>query len=283
MLRGIYSAASGMLANQRRSEALTNNLANLNANGYKADETLLRSFPEHMISEIHRIQQPAAPGVAPTGPNGISATPIGTLSNGVYTHEMIPNFRQGDLFETGNPLDLAIHDENLAPVEIDGKEWKPRLFFAIQRDGETSYTRNGNFTLDAGNRLVTGNGSFVLDVNGEIITLPSDEFSVDAKGNLIDADQNIIPLGLIQVNDPNQLVKTENGAFRWQGEGEPQPADREQPGFSLHQGFVERSNVDPQQTMIEMMETVRLFELNQKTLTAYNQTLDKLYDSTRLG
>jgi flagellar basal-body rod protein FlgF len=293
MLRGIYTAASGMLANQRRSEALTNNLANVNSTGYKADDAVLRSFPDYMITETHAKQPPLPPDAdAPALP---ANTPIGSLSNGVYTHEMVPNFRQGDLFETGNPLDAAIYDDNLPTVDVNGKQVKPRLFFAIQKGGETHYTRNGNFTLDAQNNLVTADGSFVLDDLGKKITLPSDQFLIDAQGRL--SDEHGVPLTvpdpnqpntphplklqLVQVNNPLDMVKGENNAFLWQGQAQPQPVTGS--NFQIRQGQVERSNVDAEQTMVDLMQTERSFEANQKVLTAYNQSLDKLFEAARIG
>lgn len=283
MLRGIYTAASGMLAGQRRSEMLTNNLANVNSPGYKADEAVFRSFPEYLLSAVDQEQ----------GPSMVPPKKIGVLPYGVYMHELIPHFAQGDLQETQNTLDVAIFDEALPPVEVNGKPQQPRLFYTVQKGEETFYTRNGSFTLDTQNQLVTGDGSLVLDSQGQPIELPSDQFRIDERGfiydeqgdqvtNRLNANEPVYPvqLGLVQVNNPYDLIKTENNAFRWQGQGEPTPSEGP---YQLRQGFIERSNVDSQQTMVDLMQNVRSFENNQKVLTAYNDTLSRLFESARLG
>jgi flagellar basal-body rod protein FlgF len=356
VLRGIYSAASGMIANQNRTESLTNNLANLNSPGYKADETMFRSFPEYLLSAVDNSGSAASMGVPAT------LRPIGNMSNGVYTHEMIPNFSQGDLKETDQPLDLAISDDRLAPVQagddvpltgmlipvekngqqgfarnshvkldanrnlvtedgsfvlnkqgnritlptdqytIDGKGIihytdgngnqqtmnigkfaKPHLFFAIEKNGQVAYTRNGSFTLDANRNLVTADGSYVLDDQGKQITLPTDHFTVDGNGTLTDENNRKINLQLVQVDNPYNLVKGENDGFLWQGPGQPPKTSATAGSYQVRQGYVERSNVDEQQTMIDLMATMRSFEANQKVLSAYGQTLDKLFDASRIS
>lgn len=293
MLRGLYSAASGMMANQRRSEALTNNLANSQSPGYKTDEAVFRSFPEYLLSAVQTKRSPLPPNAPFTG---LQKQPIGTLPQGVYTQEMVPNFRQGDLQETQNPFDVAIIDDHLPPVEVEGRLVSPRQFFAIEKSGETFYTRNGSLAMDGANQLVTGDGSLVLDTEGNPIVLTSDQYRIDEQGYLYDEngqaytglrnpgtpDEESYPVRLqvVQVDNPYDLIKTENGAFRWQGQEPPALAQ----GLTrMRQGFLERSNVNVQQTMVDLMQTARSLESNQKVLDAYNQTLDRLFESSRLG
>lgn len=291
MLRGIYNSASGMIANQRRSEALTNNLANSQSTGYKADEAVFRSFPEYLISAVQSKRSPLPPNAPVMGQQKL---PLGKLPQGVYTHEMIPDFKQGDLQETGSPFDFAIMDDHLPAAEQNGRLVQARLFFAVQKNGETFYTRNGNFTIDALNQLVAGDGSLIMDSEGNPITLPNDRFQIDARGYLYDefgqAIQRTpnepneqpypIQLQVVQVDNPYDLIKTENGAFRWQGQGAPALAGEL---VRLKQGFVERSNVNVQQTIVDLTQTARSFESNQKVLSAYNQTLERLFESSRLS
>ncbi|RXT04360.1 flagellar hook-basal body protein [Ammoniphilus sp. CFH 90114] len=293
MLRGLYSAASGMMANQRRSEALTNNLANSQSPGYKTDDAVFRSFPEYLLSAVHGTKSPIPPN-APL--MGMQKHPIGKLAQGVYTQELIPNFRQGDLQETQNSFDVALVDDHLQPVEVNGTMIQPRHFLAVERNGEKSYTRNGSFTLDSLNQLVTADGHLVLDTEGNSIVLTSDQYRIDDQGYLWDEngqaytglrnpgqpDEEIysVRLQVVQLDNPYDLIKTENGAFRWQGQGEP--AIAEAPLVRLRQGFIERSNVNVQQTMVELMQTSRSLESNQRVLSAYNQTLDRLFESSRL-
>src|SRR5690554_8122228 len=97
MLRGLYTAGSGMIAQQRRQEMLTNNLANANTPGYKADQASLRSFPNQLIKAL------GTDHMQKYGTNR-----VGELSTGVYMQERTPNFRQGDINETRNNTDIAI-------------------------------------------------------------------------------------------------------------------------------------------------------------------------------
>jgi flagellar basal-body rod protein FlgF len=82
------------------------------------------------------------------------------------------------------------------------------------------------------------------------------------------------------VDNPYDLIKTENGAFRWQGQGMPAGAGEL---VRLKQGFVERYNVNVQQTIVDLTQTARSFESNQRVLSAYNQTLERLFESSRLS
>src|SRR6478672_2693234 len=99
MLRGIDTAASGMIALQRKQNALTNNLANVETPGFKQDSSPLRSFPEMLLE---RIRQSEISGETPK---------IGTLSMGVYNQETIPLFSQGSLVNSNMPFDVAINDQ----------------------------------------------------------------------------------------------------------------------------------------------------------------------------
>jgi flagellar basal-body rod protein FlgF len=178
MLRGLDAAASGMLANQARQDALTNNLANVNTPGYKADNSTFRTFPELLLERIRDTGGGVAGLPAFPGPQQI----IGKLSHGVYNQELVPNFIQGDITETGKVLDIAMTDGTLAARTVtnpDGttKQVQPKMFFAIQKPAtngqpaETFYTRSGNWTMNAQGFLTTQEGYQVLGSNGQPVNL----------------------------------------------------------------------------------------------------------------
>ena len=135
MLQGFYTAASGMLAQQRRIEMLTNNIANANTPGYKADQAALRAFPELLLSRLEEITTPTKET------RSFSAgSVVGPINTGVYMQEHIPNFRQGDIKETGQPTDMALINGTL-PANAG------TLFFVVENEnGDIRYTRHGNFT-----------------------------------------------------------------------------------------------------------------------------------------
>lgn len=267
MLRGFYTAASGMITQQRQQEALANNIANANTPGYKADQTSIRSFPELLIHHMGAKRVPTT--------NNLTLPvnrPIGSLNTGVYVQEVIPNFSQGDLRETGIATDLSL-------VVNDVPEETGNIFFTVQNsDGDVRLTRNGNFTVDGNGMLVTTQGYYVLDDTGEPIETNGLEFTVTNEG-LIQLDDQAIQLGLTYVDDVNGLTKEGNDLYEGAGEDVPVEAM-----YHIHQGFLERSNVDSLQTMTDMMEAYRMFELNQRVLRAYDQNMEKaVNDVGRIG
>ncbi|KGX86430.1 flagellar hook-basal body protein [Pontibacillus litoralis] len=264
MLRGYYSAASSMLAQQRRQESLSNNLANVNTPGYKADQGSLRAFPEMLLARSETKTIPTKKTL--TLP---MRSEIGALNTGVYMQEVAPNFSQGDVRETNMTTDVALVNGDI-PDENGG------LFFTVENiQGETRYTRNGNFTVDPEGYLTTQQGLYVLDENANRIQTDGMEFTISSEGVLTSNGQ-ATPLGIAYTADANQMVKEGQDLFRMEGGQAPVNA-RGVAGvqFSSKQGFLEGSNVDSGQTMTEMMASYRLFETNQKVLKAYDQSMDK--------
>ncbi|SDO61841.1 flagellar hook-basal body protein [Halobacillus aidingensis] len=265
MLRGFYTAAAGMMANQRMQETLSNNMANAYTPGYKADQGTMRAFPELLIERMGSKTIPTKNGFKiPDGGH------VGSLNTGVYMQEAIPSFVQGDVKETGVGTDLALV-QNAVPDESGS------LFFRVQNeDGEERYTRNGNFTVDGEGFLTTNLGYYVLDGNGDPIDTGGMEFNVSQTGELT-VDGQAFTLGLSYTPDASQMVKEANDLFRLSEEGDiiVNPGAEEGVGYSILQHHLERSNVDPNRTMTEMMNTYRSFEMNQRVLKAYDQSMQK--------
>ncbi|MFJ7745035.1 flagellar hook-basal body protein [Peribacillus sp. NPDC097295] len=270
MLRGFYTAASGMLTQQRRTEMLTNNISNANTTGYKADQTSVRSFPELLLGNMQS-------NAIPTD-NKLSMpkmSQVGSLSTGVYVQEANPLFTQGTLEETELNTDIALADENLPINEETGKTGSV-LFTVQDNDGQLRYTRDGSFTLDGQGYLTTPRGYYVLDENNERIQLESDRFTVTDNGAILEGNIQTARLGVGYSDNPsNQLVKDGEGLYRAVDDPLPSAYATEELDFSTKQGFLEGSNVDQSRTMTEMMSAYRSFEANQKVLQAYDKSLDK--------
>jgi len=275
MLRGFYTAASGMLAQQRKTEMLANNMANVNTPGFKADQTSLRAFPEMLLKQM--AEQPF-----PSQNRQSSFKTIGALNTGVYLQETMPLFQQGSLKETTLNTDVALLDINL-PINPD-TGWAGSVFFTVKNaNGETRYTRNGNFTLDSEGYLTTGSGQYVLDDQGNQIQLSSDQFQISEDGNITGANGETARLGVGYSDDPLSLVKEGDGLFRADGEL-ANAYNTAGVSIKLQQGFLEQSNVDSAQTMTEMMTAYRAFEANQKILQAYDTSLQKTVNEVgRIG
>ncbi|MBS4190117.1 flagellar hook-basal body protein [Bacillus sp. FJAT-49705] len=264
MFRGFYTAASGMIAQQRRTEMLTNNMANANTPGFKADQSSLRAFPEMLLTRFD--QQTSS---TPKGVNLPFNKKIGSLNTGVYMQETIPAFMQGDLKETGISTDIALMDVSLPE--------NSSVFFTVAGpNGEQQYTRNGNFTVDGQGFLTTASGLYVLDEAGKQIQLTSDQFTVNENGVLTGEAGETARLGIAFSNDPNRLIKQGDGLYRTEdGNALGSAYNEAGGGFKLQQGFIERSNVDVGRTMTDMMTAYRAFEANQKVLQAYDRSMER--------
>jgi flagellar basal-body rod protein FlgF len=249
MFKGFYTAAAGMIAQQRRTDMLTNNMANANTPGFKEDQSTLRSFPD-MLLERMNTQKSGGPQV-------------GSLSTGVYMQEAIPRFIQGDTKETDNKTDMALIDLNQGSA-----------FFTVQDpSGQLRYTRDGNFTLDASGYLTTGDGQYILDKNNQPIQLAGDQFTVSDTGLITGPNGEQRQLGIAYTaNADQQLIKEGNGLFRTENGTPLAQASNQQ--FKLQQGYLEQSNVDMSKAMTDMLTAYRSFEANQKILQAYDKSMD---------
>lgn len=238
MLRGLYTSASGMLAQMQRTDQLANDLANVNTNGYKRDQAVFRTFPQMLISRLERNQHA----------NGASRPQrIGRLGTGVQIEEIYTNLQPGALVQTENTLGFAI--------EGDG-------YFVIQTPQGQRLTRDGAFTLNSEGMLVTYNGDFVLGTQGPIQlqgqVVVAEDGTVRSDGQIVDE------LLIVSAED---VRKEGNNLFS----GTFVPAEN----YRIRQGFLERSNVNSIRAMIELIEATRAYEANQKAVWAQDETLGK--------
>lgn len=263
MFKGFYTAASGMLAQQRKTEMLSNNMANSTTPGFKADQSSMRAFPELLQQSVRK-----------NAGGAVEKAQIGYLATGVYMQEAIPKFTQGDLNQTDLNTDLALVNGN---VPGNGTNLSGGLFFSIQNaNGEVAYSRNGNFTLDGQGYLTTASGLRVLNENNEPIQLTSTDFSVNSDGVVTGSNGEAYRLGISYTDTPEQLVKQGDGLYQAQeGAALPSAYANNEVTFQIKQGFLENSNVDTAQTMTDMMTAYRAFEANQKMLQAYDKSMDQ--------
>ncbi|QFK72966.1 flagellar hook-basal body protein [Pradoshia sp. D12] len=269
MFKGFYTAASGMLAQQRKTELLANNLANANTVGYKEDQASVRSFPEMLLSSYEKVNLPVEESVSIN-----HSKYVGALNTGVYVQETIPSFSQGDVKTTDNTTDMAIVDQAM-PIDPERNQPGTALFTVETPDG-LRYTRNGNFTLDGSGYLTTANGYYVLDENRERILLNSENFAISSQGEISEGTLNRGRIGISFSATPTaQLIKEGDGLYRI-NEGElPSAYTLNNVQFAVQQGSIEQSNVDSSKTMTDMMAAYRTFEANQKIVQAYDQSMQK--------
>ncbi len=279
MLRGLYTAASGMIAQQRRHDVITNNIANINTVGFKSGNSVNRTFPEMLI-------------YAMGGPNP-SEGKVGKLSTGVFSEENLLSMVQGDLRETYRSQDLALVSDifvdgvNFDPsgkfVDANGQiTYQPQAFFAVNAGGQERYTRDGSFKTAPDGTLVTSDGYPVAGADGQPITVdrPWDNIAVTANGRLVDAEtREPLPgapqLRIMRVDNPNLLVREGDGRFRYAGEAGGIRQIEAEDRVEVHQGYLERSNVDTTQAAIDLMAALRAYEANQKVIQTYDRSLEK--------
>ncbi|WP_142827594.1 flagellar hook-basal body protein [Planococcus soli] len=270
MFRGLYTATSGMMANNRNQQILTNNLSNANTPGFKGDQTVLRAFPDQLITAIEN------------GKKGtIVPQNIGTLTTGVYAQEGIPSFLQGPLKETGNLTDLVLMDE-LLPTNPETQQKGSMVFAVAAENDEVRYTKNGSLTVNTEGFLTTSEGFSVLGENQQPIQVGSTDFTVQDNGQItLDDGTQGDRLWIGYTENPEQFVKQGQNLLRWEGAPEAAPqfieneALLEGTGSFVKQGFIEQSNVDLTRTMTDMMTTYRGFESNQKVIQAYDRSMEK--------
>lgn len=273
MLRGFYTAASGMLTQQRKTEMLANNMANINTPGFKGDQSSLRAFPEMLLQRME----------GQLGEKGSVQQTIGSINTGVYMQEAIPMFLQGNIKETTLKTDVALLDINFPTDPETGIAGS--VFYTVENaDGEARYTRNGNFTLDGAGFLTTASGMYILDQQGNRIQLSSDQFSINEDGVITGSAGETARLGIGYSQDPMSMVKEGDGLFRSEAGDLADAYNTNGIQFKMQQGFLEQSNVDASQTMTEMMTAYRSFEANQKVLQAYDTSLQKTVNEVgRIG
>jgi flagellar basal-body rod protein FlgG len=260
MLRGLYTATAGMLTQQKRTEMLSNNMANSNTPGYKADQSSIRAFPEMLLKRIDN--------------NSVPAT-VGTLNTGVYLQELNSHNIQGELRETGLKSDVALIEQNV-PFNQETNV-KGTLLFAVENQaGEERYTRNGHFTLDENGTLLS-DGNQVLSTTGQPISIQSSNYQITADGDIFDADGDFVAqIDVRFEDDVRNLVKEGNGLFRTvDGQAVPTAINNGAITYSLKQNHLENSTVDVGRSYTDMMTAYRSFEANQKVLQAYDKSMDK--------
>jgi len=259
MIRGWYTGASGMNAQQNRLDAISNNLANVDTAGYKRDITVSKSFPELVIRRANFDGQYEIPN----GMGSADAAPIvGKLGLGVETNENYIDFTQGSFKSTNTNTDVA----------FTGKG-----FFAVETPLGERYTRNGNFLIGKEGILETKDGYPVMGENGYIM-VSNDKFTVNEDGVIVSEDgEEIDRFKVVRFDNERYLKKM--GESLYSNNDISGPAHiaegAERPGFL--QGYMETSNVNVVNEMVQMIEVNRAYEANQKTITSEDSMMGTLW------
>ncbi|HWD41135.1 MAG TPA: flagellar hook-basal body protein [Fimbriimonas sp.] len=237
MNRGIDSLATGMLATQQAMDVVSNNLANVNTTGFKADGV---SFNDALIRQMK-----AANGAA-----------IGSMGSGGTIQSQFTDASQGSLKDTGNNLDFALQGPGMFAVQGPG--------------GQIQYTRNGAFTQTSDGSLVTTQGYPVLDSSLKPVKLRPGAFSVSPNGDISSTDGSP-SYGSIGIFNGSF---TKAGNFSISTNAAPQTGS--QVTTKLRQGSLESSNVNAITSMVDMISLQRTFDMAQKSIMSEDDMSQKL-------
>lgn len=265
MVRSLYSAASGMIAQQTNVDVISNNLANVNSTGYKSESA---SFKSLLYQDLQ---------AKTTSANGEQKPVSAQVGLGSRVSAVTSHYTQGSANATDSTTDFMINGDG---------------FFAVQDlDGNTIYTRNGNFLFSVaqeGFMLSTAEGYPVLNSDGSPIVLSSEynsaKITVDGDGNLCypDESNNPAPMGikiaLFQFTNPSGLDKIGSSYLKEsEASGVPLNEDYDDVGTKskLKQGYLEASNVNVATEMVNLITAQRAYELCSKAITTSDTMMEQ--------
>jgi flagellar basal-body rod protein FlgF len=222
---GLYIAAQGMLAEQVRQDQLSNNLSNASTPGYKPQMAEQQSFNALLLQ------------------NTLTGQSVGSIQTGVTIKRVVTDATPAALHQTGQPLDFGIAGQG---------------YFAVKTADGVRYTRNGQFSSNAGGELVDANGNTVLSQSGAPV-------KVSAQGT--------VPSTALGVFNVPSASEEGNNLFSGSASGKATGA--------VHSGELEDSGVDPIATMTDMIASLRAYQSGQSAIQSINQTMQE--DATSVG
>lgn len=241
MVRGFYSAASGVFSQQKALDSISNNIANVTTAGYKSQSTLESSFGEHLVARLSNLENISSRNIGPGA--------FITVNSTQYT-----DFTQGSFENTGRAVDMAISGEG---------------FFLVESEtyGQV-LTRNGQFEIDDDGELYLPGVGKVLNDDEDTINLESADFKVSATGEIIIDDDEVDVLFIAIPSEDAYIKSVGNGVFLC----EDRNYEMAEPGeYNVLQGSLEKPNVNIAQEMSKIIAGQNLY-------TSCSQIL-KIYDS----
>lgn len=232
MVRGLYAAAAGIRTQIAKNDVYAANLANVSTAGYRRSRISQESFSP-VLAAVQNPNEPLRSGLAVSS-GGLDLTP-------------------GPISQSGSDFDLAIVGQG---------------FFCVRTPAGDSFTRNGQFQLDANNIVVTRDNYPLLGAKGPI-RIASGSMSVDERGQVWDGEQLVDGLRIVEFPDPAGLSKAAAGLILGTGQ---RPADN----YKIMQGAVEGSNVEAMTELQRMMNGLRLYEANVRVLQAHDESIGVL-------
>lgn len=249
MIRGLYTAASGMINLLQSNDSIANDLANINTPGFKQGVTIFKAFAPMLLNKLS----------ADGNHRDVAGGQVGSIHSGSGLSSIAIDFSQGQIKKVENMYDLALSGPG---------------FFEIKTDnGVTAYTRDGSFVRDQEGYLTTRNGHKVIGIDNEPIKIDQSivNFKVMADGTILNDDkikgekEVLGQLKLVDFENKHGLMRHGNNLFVDPGTANPIAAKN----CTVVQGALEMSNANVISTMTKSIEGMRTYE-----------TLSRIVDNT---
>ncbi|MCR4762412.1 MAG: flagellar hook-basal body protein [Lachnospiraceae bacterium] len=262
MVKGLYTAYTGMVNEQNRMDVLTNNLANFNTTGFKKEGSVASAFSDKLAL---RIKDEA---------DAKLRDKLGIVNLGVKTSGTYVDFSQGPMKNTDLPTDLAIQGKGFFNIEH------------TDHSGNTTvmYSRDGNFAVTVNGELTTQDGDFVLDRNGgHVIIDPTQDFQIAGDGSIFQNGRLVDAIGFTDFRqdgpdlEGDSVVDHYYNSLVHYGENlfmRTEQAVEIEPQLTVVQGYLEQSNVSTVDEMVQMIASQRQYDSNQKVITTIDATLE---------
>lgn len=246
MIKGLYAAASGMIALERRQDIYANNISNSSTPGFRRHTPVQYGFSEVFTNTMRHGNF----FLSSVGPGG-----------GVKSVESFPSATSGSLLMTGNPLNVALNGPGFMVVETERGE---------------RYTRNGNFVVDAQGDLATSSGEKVLGIGGQPIQVDGGTVVISNDGSITVAGAAAGQLRLIEFEEPERLMR--EGDSLYAAADELVGASVAAENTLVQQAHVEQSNVEVTGEMMNLTLGMRAYEANQRVIQAIDESVGRLID-----
>ena len=259
MVKGLYTAYSGMLNEQHRMDVLSNNMANVTTVGFKKEGTTSQSFDDVLAVKIKD---------STVGYNNVQRE--GLMQPGVKIGENYIDWSEGSFKVTGNTYDIAIAGEGFFALEFTNKA------------GETTikYTRDGAFTVDLDGYLRTSDGDYVLTQEGALNSQggednyvqidPNLKYQISPDGTIRQNGEEVTTIGIIDIENYDYINKYGENLYDLIEGGTIIESEA-----TVQQGMLEASNVNVIDEMVSMITIARAYEAGQKMIQTEDSTLEK--------
>lgn len=251
MIRGLYTAVSGLITQEAKQQVITNNMANANTTGYKTESLAVKKFDDVLIQNYDKI----------SGGKNVRNI-IGSLSNGSRIDETLTDFTQGLLQSTDKETDFALDGRGFFTVRVTAADGSEGIY----------YTRDGAFHVNNQGYLVNSSGNYVMGRNiatGAIepMEVGTSKITTDMNNNIYLDGQARYNFNIVDFENYNALEKAGDNLYRGENPRESQAI--------VKQNSLERSNVNIINEMVNMMTVLRSYESNQKVVQSLDETLSK--------